>query len=93
LALHIDSGFEKDAGCGGRSLLRNVREGRICAELFSAHSYSEVFGYMTANWAAAVVNVLILAFFAVVAIGVGLGAYAATELKRAEELRRSQQGS
>jgi hypothetical protein len=43
---------------------------------------------MTANWAAAVVNVLILAFFAVCAIGVGLGAYAATELKRAEEARR-----
>jgi hypothetical protein len=46
---------------------------------------------MTGNWAAAVVNVLVLAFFAVVAIGVGLGAYAATELKRAEELRRQQQ--
>jgi hypothetical protein len=43
---------------------------------------------MTANWAAAVVNVLVLAFFAVVLIGVGLGAYAATELKRAEEARK-----
>jgi hypothetical protein len=43
---------------------------------------------MTANWAAAVVNVLILAFFAVVAIGVGLGAYAATELKKAEDAKR-----
>ena len=39
---------------------------------------------MTANWAAAVVNVLILAFFAVVAIGVALGAYAASVLKKAE---------
>jgi len=43
---------------------------------------------MTANWASVVVNVLVLAFFAVVAIGVGLGAYAATELKRAEEMRK-----
>lgn len=40
---------------------------------------------MTANWAAAVVNVLVLAFFAVVAIGVGLGAYAATALKKSEQ--------
>jgi len=39
---------------------------------------------MTANWPAAVVYVLILAFFAVVAIGVGLLAYAANALKRAE---------
>jgi hypothetical protein len=51
-------------------------------------SDSEVGGQMTGNWAAAVVNVLVLAFFAAIAIGVGLGAYAATELKRAEELRR-----
>ena len=43
---------------------------------------------MTANWAATVVNVLVLAFFVVVAIGVGLGAYAATEMKKAEELKR-----
>jgi len=43
---------------------------------------------MTANWAATVVNVLILAFFVVVAIGVGLGAYAATEMKKAEEAKR-----
>jgi hypothetical protein len=43
---------------------------------------------MTANWASVLVNVLILAFFAVVAIGVGLGAYAATVLKKAEESRR-----
>jgi hypothetical protein len=39
---------------------------------------------MTANWPAAVVNVLILAFFAVVAIGAGLGAYAASVLKQRE---------
>lgn len=39
---------------------------------------------MTSNWAAAVVNVLVLAFFVVVAIGVALGAYAATALKKAE---------
>ena len=43
---------------------------------------------MTANWASVVVNVLILAFFVVCAIGVGLGAYAATELKKAEEARK-----
>jgi hypothetical protein len=40
---------------------------------------------MTANWASAVVNVLVLAFFAVVAIGVGLAAYAASVLKRREK--------
>jgi phage shock protein PspC (stress-responsive transcriptional regulator) len=39
---------------------------------------------MTANWPAAVVNVLVLAFFVVVAIGVGLSAYAATTLKKRE---------
>lgn len=39
---------------------------------------------MTANWAATVVNVLVLAFFVVVAIGVALGAYAATTLKKRE---------
>lgn len=44
---------------------------------------------MTANWAGAVVNVLILAFFAVVAIGVGLGAYAATALKKCEGEKES----
>jgi hypothetical protein len=42
---------------------------------------------MTSNWAAAVVNLLILAFFAVCAIGVGLGAYAATVLKKAEDAK------
>lgn len=40
---------------------------------------------MTANWPAALVNVLLLAFFAVTAIGVGLGAYAATSLKKMEK--------
>ncbi len=40
---------------------------------------------MTANWASAVVNVLILAFFVVVALGVGLGAYAASALKKSED--------
>ena len=39
---------------------------------------------MTANWAGAVVNVLVLAFFVVVAIGAGLGAYAAIALKKCE---------
>lgn len=40
---------------------------------------------MTPNWAASVVNVLILAFFAVCAIGAGLLAYAATALKKKEQ--------
>lgn len=39
---------------------------------------------MTANWSAALVNVLILAFFVVVALGVGLGAYAASVLRKQE---------
>lgn len=39
---------------------------------------------MTPNWAASVVWVLVLAFFAVVAIGIGLSAYAATVLKKRE---------
>lgn len=39
---------------------------------------------MTANWAAALVNVLIVAFFVVCAVGIGLGAYAASVLKRRE---------
>lgn len=39
---------------------------------------------MTANWSAAVVNVLVLAFFVVIALGVGLGAYAASVLKKRE---------
>lgn len=44
---------------------------------------------MTANWASAVVNVLILAFFVVVAIGVALGVYAAGALKKNEERLKS----
>lgn len=39
---------------------------------------------MTANWSASVVWVLVLAFFAVVAIGIALGAYAASVLKKRE---------
>lgn len=39
---------------------------------------------MTPNWAAAVVWVLVLAFFVVVALGVGIGAYAASVLKKRE---------
>lgn len=42
---------------------------------------------MTANWAATVVNVLVLAFFVVVAIGVAVGAYAAMTLKKRESER------
>lgn len=40
---------------------------------------------MTSNWAAALVNVLMLAFFAVVLIGIALGAYAASVLKKREK--------
>jgi hypothetical protein len=39
---------------------------------------------MTANWAASVVWVLVLAFFVVCAIGIALGAYAANTLKKRE---------
>ncbi|NTU71126.1 MAG: hypothetical protein HGB10_04830 [Coriobacteriia bacterium] len=39
---------------------------------------------MTANWAGAVVNVLILGFFMLAIIGIALGAYAASALKKAE---------
>lgn len=41
---------------------------------------------MTANWAASVVNTLVLAFFVVIAIGIGLGVYAARALKKAEQM-------
>lgn len=43
---------------------------------------------MTANWSAALVNVLILAFFVVVALGVALGAYASSVLKKREDSAR-----
>jgi ABC-type spermidine/putrescine transport system permease subunit II len=45
----------------------------------------EVNERMTANWASAVVNTLVLAFFVVVAIGIALGVYAARALKKAEQ--------
>ncbi|MDF1542553.1 MAG: hypothetical protein RQ731_00535 [Anaerosomatales bacterium] len=40
---------------------------------------------MTANIAGALFNTLVLIFFVVVAIGVALGAYAATQMKKMEE--------
>jgi len=43
---------------------------------------------MTPNWPAAVVWVLVLAFFVVVAIGVGMGIYAAGQLKKAEDANK-----
>lgn len=46
----------------------------------------EVNERMTANWAASVVNTLVLAFFVVIAIGIGLGVYAARALKKAEQM-------
>ena len=39
---------------------------------------------MTANWAGVVVNMLILGFFALAIIGIGMGVYAAKVLKRLE---------
>lgn len=45
---------------------------------------TEVNGHMTANWPGSVVYVLLLAFFALAIIGIALGAYAASALKRAE---------
>jgi hypothetical protein len=39
---------------------------------------------MTPNWAGVVVNLLILAFFVLAAIGIGLGVYAAKVLKKCE---------
>jgi hypothetical protein len=39
---------------------------------------------MTPNWPASVVWVLVLAFFVVVGIGIALGAYAASVLKKRE---------
>ncbi len=42
-------------------------------------------GHMTANWAATLVNVLILAFFVVIGVGIGIGAYAASVLKKNEQ--------
>jgi hypothetical protein len=45
---------------------------------------TEVNGPMTANWPGSVVYVLLLAFFALAAIGIGLGVYAASVLKKAE---------
>jgi len=39
---------------------------------------------MTPNWPASVVWVLVLAFFVVIAIGIALAAYAATNLKKHE---------
>jgi hypothetical protein len=40
---------------------------------------------MTPNWAGAVVNTLVVAFFAVIGIGIGFLVYAAKQLKKAEE--------
>jgi ABC-type spermidine/putrescine transport system permease subunit II len=49
---------------------------------------NELMGFdMTANWAGAVVNTLLVAFFVVIAIGIALGVYAARALKKAEQAR------
>ena len=41
---------------------------------------------MTANWASVLVYVLLLAFFVVIALGIAIGAYAASVLKKREHL-------
>ncbi len=43
---------------------------------------------MTANWAGIVVNFLVLAFFVVCALGIGLGIYTAKVLKKLEALQQ-----
>ncbi|MBI5231989.1 MAG: hypothetical protein HY876_07480 [Coriobacteriales bacterium] len=49
---------------------------------------------LTANIPASVFNVLVVAFFVVVLLGVVLGAYAATQLRKCqEELRRYKSAS
>ncbi|MDO8963314.1 MAG: hypothetical protein Q7W30_02355 [Coriobacteriia bacterium] len=45
---------------------------------------------MTPNWAAAVVNTLVLAFFVVIAISIGFNVYAARAMKRMEEQLKQQ---
>ncbi|MDO8987792.1 MAG: hypothetical protein Q8K89_06550 [Actinomycetota bacterium] len=40
---------------------------------------------MTPNIASPIFNTLVLAFFVVIAIGVALGAYAATQMKKLED--------
>jgi len=52
---------------------------------------TEVNERMTANWAAAVVNTLLLAFFVVIAIGIALGVYAARALKKAEQANQKKE--
>ncbi len=42
---------------------------------------------MTPNWAGAVVNVLVLAFFALAAVGIAMGVFAANALKKTEGAR------
>ena len=51
----------------------------------------EVNERMTANWASAVVNTLVLAFFVVIGIGIALGVYAARALKKAEQMMQKTQ--
>jgi hypothetical protein len=56
---------------------------RVESTRFSTRD-TEVDEYMTANWAGVVVNMLILGFFALAIIGIGMGIYAAKVLKRLE---------
>lgn len=41
---------------------------------------------MTDNWPSVLVYVLLLAFFVVIAVGIAIGAYAASILKKREQL-------
>jgi ABC-type dipeptide/oligopeptide/nickel transport system permease component len=44
---------------------------------------------MTANWAGTLVIVLIVAFFVVVALGIAMGVYAASNLKKCEDEKKT----
>ena len=63
--------------------IAHILQVRVESTRFSTRD-TEVDGYMTANWAGVVVNMLILGFFALAVIGIGLGVYAAKVLKRLE---------
>ena len=64
-------------------LIADTIQVRVESTRFSTRD-TEVDEYMTANWAGTVVNMLILGFFALAIIGIGMGIYAAKVLKRLE---------
>ena len=85
MCVGIDSGTlkaEQRREKAGARIAHSVQV-RVESTRFST-SDTEVDEYMTANWAGVVVNMLILGFFALAVIGIGLGIYAAKVLKRLE---------